>query len=77
MSATCKDCKHWGSEDPDVPGHHICELTVNEGMMDFKHPDSKAVATGTGFSSSARLITKPDFGCVQFRAVSGRLDRGE
>ena len=71
MSGLCKDCKWW-VESYSVPiglgEWKTCQLTQNEGMEEFTHPDSLALSMGTGFSSTGALATAPDFGCNQFEA---------
>jgi hypothetical protein len=68
----CKDCKHWGSDDPEdidmhstIPeGYRECER-AKSGGGEPDDGDSTAVAfDGDGYH--ATLMTAPEHGCVMF-----------
>lgn len=74
MSGLCENCRWWDQDKDEVPDHRedwgICTLTQNIGMHAFTHPDSLALAMGTGYFPTANLATSPNFGCVQHEAAS-------
>ena len=58
----CRDCKWW-SETAHSDWHQ-CDLTETDGF-DGKNSESLAVVEPT-YEYHLALLTKPDFGCVQF-----------
>ena len=68
----CRDCQHWGKRSFTTPGvtnfdlreTGFCGLSVSNGAGALI-PDSLAVAADhEGYK--AMLITRPEFGCIQF-----------
>ena len=62
----CATCRWW-AEDDDEPlwaGSHRCRLTVmREGQMER---ETLALATGSDDYANV-LLTRPEFGCVQWQ----------
>jgi len=71
----CKNCKHWG--ESERAQYRICRIACSrdgDPMRDVGDdydllPNDGALAFALdGSEYSARLITAPDFGCVQWEA---------
>ena len=66
MMGHCKDCEHWKMEQsPGDESDHFCALTVSEDGAS-KSPRVTLAIARDAEAYWARLITEPNFGCVQF-----------
>lgn len=65
MSGLCKDCRYWSRSDE----RGTCGLAESR-YGQRKVDNSLAHALDVG-PRHAFLVTAPNFGCVQFEAVSG------
>jgi hypothetical protein len=59
----CRNCKWWNTRGFSPDG--ACQLTEHDGH-DPDNPATKAWAASYWTDNGGYLITKPDFGCVQF-----------
>lgn len=74
MDGLCRDCQFWSAPDPRFevvvhdevgPGWGSCELGLSRDGVPVS--ETKAFA-GDVEGHGASLSTRPDFGCVQFKA---------
>jgi hypothetical protein len=68
----CKNCKWWKPQRTELceQGAGRCDLTVVRSdwfSSELMHPSSLAWASGNDGAQDS-LLTKADFGCVQFEA---------
>lgn len=64
---TCELCRHW-RRDNIAGGFGRCVITRSTVAAPFGEVDSKAVAMA-GRATTAVLMTRADFGCVQFEGL--------
>ncbi len=60
----CRDCEFWDNSDP-YNGFGSC-LIIHPVDGDRRAEVRNDLAAGSGLDCSGSLLTKPDFGCVQF-----------
>jgi hypothetical protein len=72
----CRDCQHWGQRNFTTPGitnfdlreTGFCQLSVSNSAGALMAESLAVAADHEGYK--AMLITRPNFGCVQFSSSS-------
>ena len=70
MDNRCETCRHWWnptySEEEGTWG--LCLMTESLPRWEPRRPETRAYATVTDPEGEPYLLTRPDFGCVQWQA---------